>query len=155
MPRHHDSPSSPERAVTMRNSYRKVWGGSLQPTPASGSRRLRPQGTCLRRQASLVLARGLGQAPLPALPSAWGLPPALPEALRTPTGPESACPDDTGEQQLPGWLAGPSSESGRGSGLFQASTPVRPDQWQQPRHASGIRCARTTARDGELGEQPR
>ena len=91
----------------MRNSSRKVWGGSLQPTPASGSRRPRPEGTCLGRRASLALVRGLGQAPLPAswalraLPSAWGLPPALPETLRTPTGPESACPDDTEEQPCP------------------------------------------------------
>ena len=91
----------------MRNSSRKVWGGSLQPTPASGSRRPRPEGTCLGRRASLALVRGLGQAPLPAswalraLPSAWGLPPALPETLRTPTGPKSACPDDTEEQPCP------------------------------------------------------
>lgn len=91
----------------MRNSSRKVWGGSLQPTPASGSRRPRLEGTCLGRRASLALARGLGQAPLPAsralraLPLAWGLPPALPETLRTPTGPESACPDDTEEQPCP------------------------------------------------------
>ncbi|KAG3290748.1 hypothetical protein H1C71_012037, partial [Ictidomys tridecemlineatus] len=36
----------------------------------------------------------------------------------------------------------------------QASTPVQPDQWQGPRHASGIRCVRTTAQHRELGGSP-
>lgn len=147
-------------------------GGSLQPAPTSGRGRPRPEGPAQHRRSAWSWHEASTRPPYQLTwhrwPSSWPVTPHLPfpGPSLTPTSPGSFCSDNRGAeegvavQSCLARLIQPSSASGMGGGgglgaLFQASTPVGPNQWQGPRHASGIRCARTTAQDRELGEQPR
>lgn len=96
----HDSLSSPERAVTMRGSYRKTWGGHCSQPPHLGGGGQDRKGPAQDRRPAWSWHEGPSPADhTTALFRACGPPPALPEALTDPpptppTGPGSFCSDN-------------------------------------------------------------
>lgn len=128
-------------------------GGSSQPTTTSRPGRPRPERTCPYSSTGWfwlqAWARPSHQLTQHSKCCLWPqFPFAFPWSLAASTrGSHSTTWVAVARAVLPAGSYG-------GSGLFRASTPVQCDQWQGPRHVSGIHYVRMIAPHGELREQP-